>query len=366
MQIGQKQPKGGPGCSSRKNWHYSGSSRSGPASDRTSRHSHLFALSAAAAAAASASGAGVGEGQAGEPVEINSGEAEEVSSVYEEVLNMNPMQDGKRAQAESAERQRDDSGDAEDTSNAATLPDVEEWESLSGPFVIRFPDSKGNQIVLTPMSQSHAPGYFREVSTNRGLLEVWLPSFRNAYKSVQDTNDIIQQELEWTNKAKCIRWSVLVNGNIKGNVGLNVIDWKNKVGYLGYWLSKDAQGRGIVSRSVSEVIKFGFEYLGLEHMDISARRQNVRSAAVARRLGFEKQDDIEDNEPGVKFPLDVFTLSRSGDGFKPRKPASDAREEFFLVNALGYFGRKESLSFDIDTKMLHGELNLFSKLFGSW
>jgi len=240
--------------------------------------------------------------------------------------------------------------------------DEPSFELASGPFVIRFDDASGEEVVLMLENERHARGYYREISTNRRELEVWLPSFRNAYRSLEETQSILRQEIDWMYHAKCLRWSVLVNGMVKGNVGLNVIDWKGKVGYLGYWLSSDVQRRGIASRAVKEVCRLGFEELGLEHMDISARKQNARSAAIATRLGFTQQPDIEDNEPGVKFPLNVYTMTRQG----AKRSIDSAREEFFLVNAMGYFGRKDPIAFSMNSKDFEESAGLFGNIFKGW
>jgi len=255
-----------------------------------------------------------------------------VLRAFEEIMSRNPMGEGGGMDETVGEH------------DSEQLADVD-VSTLDGDFVMRLEDSNGTQVVLAPMAEAHAAGYYREINENRRMLEVWLPSFRTAYRSLEETQDIMKQELDWTHRAKCLRWTILVDGMVKGNVGLNVIDWKGKVGYLGYWLSSDAQGRGIVSKAVKEICRFGFEVLNLDHMDISARKKNEKSAAVASRLGFRKQVDIEDNEPGVKFPLDVYILTRKDGKFD--RIAEDAREEYFLLNARGYLGRPDPVSFSV-------------------
>ncbi|GAB5365592.1 hypothetical protein AAMO2058_001071300 [Amorphochlora amoebiformis] len=240
---------------------------------------------------------------------------------YEDILNADPLREGQGSAISQGKE-----SDLSDLDRIGITSDDKDSE-----WAIRFDDAKGGEVTMILMHESHAPGYYRVIETNRAQLEVWLPSFRRAYKDLDQTFNIVRQEVEWMHKAKCLRWSVFLDGNFKGNIGLNVIDWKNRVGYLGYWLSNDAQGRGIATKAVNEVCRIGFDVLGLEHMDISARKQNAKSAAVAKRLGFQKQNDIEDNEPGIKFPLDVYTLSAEG----AKQPAEIARQEFFLVNAMG-------------------------------
>eukprot|EP00466_Bigelowiella_natans_P006155 jgi/Bigna1/91307/estExt_fgenesh1_pg.C_960027 len=314
---------------------------------------------------------------------------------YEEVLGRNPMNPEQGESSDSVEMIPSFEQEEEEAGDERLSVDDPTIDGAEGPFVVRFDDAQGEEVVLLLMKDGHTEGcdqlakiersakgatciehehkiqtllnpsrYFREIQQNRRQLEVWLPSFRTAYKSVEETRDILNQEIEWMHRAKSIRWSVLVNGMVKGNVGLNLIDWKGKVGYLGYWLSSDVQGRGIMSRAVQEVCRIGFEVLDLDHMDISARKKNDKSAAVAKRLGFIKQTEIEDNEPGVKFPLDVYTLSRSDRATEKR--VTVAREEFYLLNAMGYLSRQDPISFSLQSRKLDGSDGIFQNLFRGW
>jgi RimJ/RimL family protein N-acetyltransferase len=86
---------------------------------------------------------------------------------------------------------------------------------------------------------------------------------------------------------------------------------------IGYWCHVDHVGRGVAIRSARALTQL---LLGLEHIDrieIHCDRANVRSAAVARRLGY-RLDRIE--EDGVDAPAE------SGQGMvwiKERRAAPD-------------------------------------------
>ena len=55
---------------------------------------------------------------------------------------------------------------------------------------------------------------------------------------------------------------------------------------LGYWLRADREGRGIMTAAVRAVLPVAFDVDGAERVVIQCRPDNVRSAAIPRRLGF--------------------------------------------------------------------------------
>ena len=81
---------------------------------------------------------------------------------------------------------------------------------------------------------------------------------------------------------------------IIGTVGIHYIDWDNQIGYIGYWLSENMQSHGIISQCVSYLIKFAFEKLELQHIDITAAFDNRKSRAIPERLGFKYLKNCKD------------------------------------------------------------------------
>jgi RimJ/RimL family protein N-acetyltransferase len=68
--------------------------------------------------------------------------------------------------------------------------------------------------------------------------------------------------------------------------GVGLIARSEDAGEIGYWLGTAHHGQGIATRCVREVIRFGFETIGLRSVEIRCAITNARSRAVAARLGF--------------------------------------------------------------------------------
>ncbi|MDN6069270.1 MULTISPECIES: GNAT family protein [Leuconostoc] len=94
-------------------------------------------------------------------------------------------------------------------------------------------------------------------------------------------------------------------------IDLHNIDRKNKRAELGYWLSSNYQGLGIISSSVNLVLDYAFEKLNFHKIILRSDSENGKSIAVAHRLNFTLEailkdqitynDDFKDLNIFVKF-----------------------------------------------------------------
>ena len=80
--------------------------------------------------------------------------------------------------------------------------------------------------------------------------------------------------------------TILVNGQPAGMIDLHNLV-KNKKGEIGYWLSSNFQGNGIVTRSVTELCQYAFHELNLQYVDLIAAVQNGSSSRVAEHADFK-------------------------------------------------------------------------------
>ncbi len=72
-----------------------------------------------------------------------------------------------------------------------------------------------------------------------------------------------------------------------GRVALsNVVrgPWQNAT--LGYWIDRNAGGRGHATRAVRLAVRFAFEHAGLHRVQPAIIPRNVRSVRVAEKVGF--------------------------------------------------------------------------------
>lgn len=84
-----------------------------------------------------------------------------------------------------------------------------------------------------------------------------------------------------------------------GSSGLHRINWNVPRFEIGYWARTPYAGQGYITEAVNGIAAFAFELLGARRVEIRCDSQNVRSAAVARRCGFEHEATLrhDDRQP---------------------------------------------------------------------
>ena len=100
---------------------------------------------------------------------------------------------------------------------------------------------------------------FLKIDENRQYLREWLP-WLDDVKSVEEESEAIRQGAYSENGCMYL---ILLGGSIVGTVGLNSIDWANRRFTIGYWLSEDSTGSGIVTKCCARLIDHCFAELSL-------------------------------------------------------------------------------------------------------
>lgn len=144
---------------------------------------------------------------------------------------------------------------------------------------------------------------YQAIAHDREKLGHWLP-WAYKMKSSQDEADFIQAIQEKMIKNRMIVLTILVNGEPSGMIDLHNLV-KNKKGEIGYWLSSEYQGRGIVTNSVLKLCQYAFDELNLQYVDLIVATENGKSSRVAQNAKFKlmgmKKNLINDKLDGQIF-----------------------------------------------------------------
>tara|TARA_Y100000746_G_scaffold154444_1_gene132495 strand:+ start:2404 stop:2988 length:585 start_codon:yes stop_codon:yes gene_type:complete len=133
---------------------------------------------------------------------------------------------------------------------------------------------------------------FLKIDENRQYLREWLP-WLDDVKSVEEESEAIRQGAYSENGCMYL---ILLGGSIVGTVGLNSIDWANRRFTIGYWLSEDSTGSGIVTKCCARLIDHCFAELSLHRATILVAVENSISRAVPERLGMSLEGIMKDRE----------------------------------------------------------------------
>jgi ribosomal-protein-serine acetyltransferase len=149
---------------------------------------------------------------------------------------------------------------------------------------------------LRLLEESDADELFAVVDANREQLATWMPWARRD-RAPEDTLPFIRATRKQIADNDGLQTTVVdPGGAIVGMVGMHRVDWADGRTSVGYWLARDAQGRGVMTEAVRAYVDYAFATLGLHRVVIEAAVENARSRAIPERLGFREEGVLREVE----------------------------------------------------------------------
>ena len=130
-----------------------------------------------------------------------------------------------------------------------------------------------------------AEDLFQLTDRNRIFLRQWLP-WLDRTRSAEDTRSFLRQQLQRFSNGEALTVTIFYKEAMAGVAGFNSIDQINGIGYVGYWLGEEFNGKGIMTAVVRDLISIGREFYALQKIDIRCATDNRRSRAIPERLAF--------------------------------------------------------------------------------
>lgn len=141
------------------------------------------------------------------------------------------------------------------------------------------------RLILRPWSESDAEDLFEFASDERvGPAAGW-----HAHTSVENSREIIREVLSADETyAVCLK----TDNRAIGSAGLMIGAASNlcagdEEAEIGYWVGVPFWGQGIIPEAVNELLRRGFEELGLQRVWCGYFDGNVKSKRVQEKCGFK-------------------------------------------------------------------------------
>lgn len=152
-----------------------------------------------------------------------------------------------------------------------------------------------NDLYLKTLDMSDVDYRFKVIEENRTFLRQWL-GWLDRILTVKDlenyTNGCIQEE---KNK-EAYTFGIYYNNIFVGVISIKDISYSNKKAEIGYWLEEKSNGNGIMTRSCKVILDYCFNELNLNRVQILVATENYQSQAIPKKLNFEKEGMLKDNE----------------------------------------------------------------------
>ncbi|MGX5688929.1 GNAT family N-acetyltransferase [Arcticibacter tournemirensis] len=139
------------------------------------------------------------------------------------------------------------------------------------------------KVILRPLDAKDEP-LLRPIAAEKelweyGLSDLSLPGKLRRY---------IEKALQARGEGTCAVWTIIdrSSGNVAGCTRLGEISWDDERGQIGWtWIGKDFQGTGLNRAAKYEILRFGFEVLRLNRIELKADERNIRSRKAILNIG---------------------------------------------------------------------------------
>ncbi len=152
-----------------------------------------------------------------------------------------------------------------------------------------------NEIELRLLEIENAYDLFRLIDINRYYLKQWLPWLDNV-RCVEDIANYIQSAIERYAREESLQMGIWYKNKLCGIISIHDISWSNQHASIGYWISEEYQGRGIITRSCRSLIDYIFTNMNFNRVEIRCAEFNASSRAVVERVGMVQEGTLRDVE----------------------------------------------------------------------
>jgi RimJ/RimL family protein N-acetyltransferase len=136
------------------------------------------------------------------------------------------------------------------------------------------------------------------ITTARLLLRPFTPDDLDALNSFQSRADVARY-LYWGPRSRAesaVAVELAATGQLIGDLNLEWLSSEHRQGEIGFVFHPDHHGKGLAAEAATELLRLGFEDLGLHRVVGRCDGRNTASAALMERLGMRREAHLKENE----------------------------------------------------------------------
>lgn len=141
------------------------------------------------------------------------------------------------------------------------------------------------EIRLVPVRVSDAAALSTLINENLAHLGQFMTKVVRL-NTPQAAQNYLQSVVESNGAGELLEWHIFKDEELCGAIRLNHIEPENHKTSMGYYIGAGHTGQGLATLSVRAVLRFAFEELGFNRVQLKCASTNVASQRVAERLGF--------------------------------------------------------------------------------
>ena len=116
------------------------------------------------------------------------------------------------------------------------------------------------------------------------------------YPAEEDVNKLLDKYIGAYENDDKYRWAVIEKetGECIGQAAFFLVDSKNQFAEIEYCIGRAFQGKGYATEATKALIRYGFEEIGLNKVQICARTVNTPSRRVIEKCGFTYEGTLRE------------------------------------------------------------------------
>lgn len=175
---------------------------------------------------------------------------------------------------------------------------------------------KFNNWKLDKIENIHFKEFFDLIENNRNRIQKTFPVTVSNCIDLKTTEEFITKNIQIEKEKTGYYFYVrnLENNNLIGYIGIKKIDYHISKCELFYFSDTDFEGKGIISKAISEVIGFCFNELKMNKIFICTSKINFGSQQIALKNGFVLEGTLRQefkNGEGILEDINYYGLLKS-------------------------------------------------------
>lgn len=136
--------------------------------------------------------------------------------------------------------------------------------------------------------------FFELLKKNKTHLRPWI-NWVDAINTLQDAEQLINARITSFEAQESISLFIVQDQKIIGSIGM--FHWRKdiKCAEVGYWMDKDFENKGILSKALEVLIVYLFNQVQLNKIELQFNAQNKASGAIAKKFNFKIEGIIRAN-----------------------------------------------------------------------
>ena len=178
-----------------------------------------------------------------------------------------------------------------------------------------IPTLKSESVTLRPVQPSDAEDIYRAAQDPEVPKFTSLPANYTLDMAIAFSGD--RSKYRFDNRLELIfliEIQTIQGVNFAGVISLHTIDINNHRTEIGYWLAKDARGKGIGTAAAELITEYGLMTMGFRRIEALVNDQNIASKRLLLKAGYEFEGLMKQyltRPDGSQIDMALFSATRS-------------------------------------------------------